>query len=577
MTGNEVNKANAIGIEDDIDDYIKAKQEKLHIPSVSIAVIQEGKVVKKQSYGLANVEHSIKASPDTVYQLASLTKQFTATAIMMLIGDGKLRLEDKIVDILPDLPDAWKDVNVRHLLNHTSGIKNYTNTETFWDTPHKDYTQQEIIDLVVKEPMDFAPGEKHAYSNMGYFLLGMIIEKLTGTTYNAFLTERIFQPLGMAQTRLNSMRDTIPNRAQGYSWEEDAMRNAEFVRPTQVLAAGGLVSTINDMIQWDAALTSEKLLTKPVLEEMWAPTKLNNGEMANGGFGWGVGNINGHRQTMHGGGIPGFQTYITRFVDDHLTVIVLTNTNNGEPQLIAYSIAQRYLPTLVAPKPPTVEVAQEVLETYNGYYSIWGGLRTITAQEGQLWMGFALGVLVDPRELVPISSDTFYEDNTEGDPGRKMRVTFTHNEAGQITRYIVSWVDAQHQVNAPQIGPLASALSPEPDPNLTLTQGIEATLKIYARGMKPTDIVTNITPRLRKEQGSSIAMELAGIQSITYIATQNVEGQNLVLHDGKVSRVLYYKLHTENESEIGNAEATRYVLVYLTEDNLITDFDVVDR
>jgi CubicO group peptidase (beta-lactamase class C family) len=569
MTNNNVIDLDAISVS--IDDYIQSKMEKLHLPSVSIAVIQEGNVVKKQSYGLANIEHSIKASPDTVYQLGSLTKQFTAIAIMMLVSDGKLSLEDKIVDILPDLPTAWKDVNVRHLLNHTSGIKSYTSTETFEQTLRKDYTHQEIIDLVANEPMEFAPGANQEYNNTGFFLLGMIIEKVTDKTYNAFLTKRIFQPLGMTQTRLNDLQDIIPNRAQGYKWEENTIRHDEFVSPTQPFSAGALVSTINDMIKWDAALRTDKILPKSVLEEMWTPTKLNNGGVAPLGFGWNAENINEHRLISHGGGIQGFRTFIARFVDDKLTVIVLINANNenGDPWAIAQSIAQRYLPALFAPKPPAVEVAREMLDTYTGYYNIGGSLHT-----SQLQMGFALSVLDDPWELVPISGDTFYWDNTEEDSGRKMRWVFTQNEAGQVKKYVFS-PDGQHQMNPLRIGPLASALAPESDPDPTLTQGIEATLKIYARGMKSTDVVINITPRLRKDLGGFMTMNLAGIQSITYIATQNIEGQNLVLHDGKVSRVLYYKLHAQAEAKTENASVSRYVLVYLTEDNLITDFYVV--
>jgi CubicO group peptidase (beta-lactamase class C family) len=557
---------------DVVDDYIKAKQEKEHIPSVSIAVIKDGKVIKKKSYGLANVEQATKATPSTVYQLASVTKQFTATAIMMLISEGKLSLDDKITSLLPDLPVTWSGVTVRHLLNHTSGIKSYTNTEIFGQTMRKDYTHKEIIDLVTKEPMEFAPGEQWHYNNTGYFLLGMLIEKITGKDYNAFLTERIFQPLGMTQTRVNKLSDIILNRAQGYSWEENTLRNGEYVSPTQPFAAGALVSTVNDMVKWDAGLSTEKLLTKSIQEQMWMPTKLNRGESATYGFGWVVHEMNGHRLIEHNGGIPGFSTQIARFVDDKLTVIVLTNLDNNVA-LLTQGIAQRYLPALIAPKPPTAKVAPSVLNVYTGYYSLQGRIRTITAQNGRLtmWTQEPGG---NPWELVPTSSNTFFLDNVEVDSGRKFRFTFAKNASGQIAK-IIGINDSKPIGDALRIGPLAHTLTPEADPKPTLTQGIEATLKVLSNGAKNPDSLTNITPGLRKDFGSSPIPELTGMQGITYIATQNVADQNLVLHGGKVSRVLYYKLRTETKTD--NAKANKYVLVYLTEDNLITDEDVVDR
>ena len=196
-----------------IDDYIQDRMRKSHIPGVSIAIIHDGKVVLARGYGMANVELSVPATENTVYQLASVTKTFTATAIMMLVQEGKLGLDDKINALLPDLPTAWSEVTIRHLLNHTSGIKSYTSVRDFFKTARKDYTQREILDLVAKVPVEFAPGEKWNYNNTGYFLLGMVIEKETGKKYGDYLDERIFKPLGMTQTRVNDLHAVIPNRA----------------------------------------------------------------------------------------------------------------------------------------------------------------------------------------------------------------------------------------------------------------------------------------------------------------------------------------------------------------------------
>jgi D-alanyl-D-alanine carboxypeptidase len=332
---------------DRIDDYVEAEIRKRHIPGVSIAVVQDGKVVRAKGYGMANVELSVLATENTVYQLASVTKTFTAAAIMMLVEEGKLGLDDKISKRLSDLPAAWENVTVRQLLNHTSGIKSYTSVRDFVKTARKDYTHREILELVAKEPLDFAPGEKWLYNNTGYFVLGMLIEKVTGKTYGEFLTERIFKPLGMTQTRTNDLHAIIPNRAQGYEWNGSGLRNGEYVSPTQPFSAGMLVSSVSDLVKWDAALATEKLLKKSTLEQMWTPTKTSKAGTADYGFGWQVDQVNGHRLIAHGGGIPGFSTQISRFVDDKLSVIVLTNAGNGFAGALAQGIAGRIVPVLL--------------------------------------------------------------------------------------------------------------------------------------------------------------------------------------------------------------------------------------
>ena len=318
-----------------VDAYIQSHMSKRHIPGMSVAIVRDGKVARAKGYGLANVELSVPANDETVYQLASVTKTFTATAVMMLVEDGKLALDDKITSLLPDLPAAWKDVAVRHLLNHTSGIKSYTSVRDFMKTARKDYTHREIINLVAKEPLEFRPGEKWVYNNTGYFLLGMLIEKQTGKKYGEFLDEKIFKPLGMNHTRVNDLHAIIPGRAMGYTWDGKSLRNGEYVSPTQPFSAGAYVSTVNDLAKWDAALRTESLLKRSTLDQMWTPTKLTKGGHADYGFGWELSKVNGHRLCSHGGGIPGFATYLARFVDDNLTVVVLTNSDTGSSAAIA--------------------------------------------------------------------------------------------------------------------------------------------------------------------------------------------------------------------------------------------------
>lgn len=338
----------------DVDEYVKQQMEARHIPGVSIAVVQDGKVVLARGYGMANVELAAPATEETVYELASVTKQFTATAIMMLIEAGKLSLDSRVTEVLDNLPAAWNQVTVRHLLNHTSGIKSYTGIPDFFKTARRDYTKTDLIKLVTDLPMDFAPGEKYAYNNTGFFLLGMIIEKISGKDYDTFLRERIFQPLGMTASRHNNMRDIIRGRAQGYAWENGALRNCEYLSPTQPFSAGALVSSVLDLAKWDAALYTDKLLKQASLAQMWTPTKLNDGKTENYGFGWATDVYRTRKRIAHGGGIQGFSTYIARFIDDKVTVIVLTNREGGGADALAMGVAEFFIPALKENAPKAI-------------------------------------------------------------------------------------------------------------------------------------------------------------------------------------------------------------------------------
>lgn len=333
-----------------VDALLKGEMQKRKIPGLSLTVVRDGQVVLSRGYGLANVEHQAPVKPETVFQLASVTKQFTASGIMLLVEDGKLALEDPVTKHLPDLPASWSGVTVRHLLNHTSGIKSYTSLPSFHEDPRKDYTPKDLIGLVRDLPLEFQPGEKWAYNNTGYYLLGMLIEKVSGKGYDEFLAERIFRPLGMTSTRLNRRDAVIPHRADGYALGPKGLSRAEFVSPTQPYSAGALLSTVEDLAKWDAALYTDQPLKSATRQAMWTATKLSGGGEAGYGLGWSVGNRNGQRMVEHGGGILGFSTQITRFPDLKLTVVVLTNLQGGHAGDLASQVAAVYHPEL-APKP----------------------------------------------------------------------------------------------------------------------------------------------------------------------------------------------------------------------------------
>jgi len=347
-------KTAAASEESRVDAVVAGLMQQRHVPGASIAVVRDGKLLLAKGYGHANVELEAPATADTVYQLASVTKQFTAAATLLLIDDGKLALEDKVTERLSGLPASWKDVTVRHLLTHTSGIPSYTSQRKFNETPRKDFTAEELIKVVAELPMDFQPGEKWSYNNTGYYLLGMLIEKVSGRSYGEFLDERIFKPLGMKDTRVNDLSAVIPRRAHGYTWRGKLV-NGEYVSPTQPFAAGALVSTVKDMAKWDAALYTDHPLKASLREQSWTAEKLTGGAATTYGFGWGIDQVNGHRLIQHGGGIPGFSTQISRFVDDRLTVIVLTNLDGGGAGVLARGVAGVYVPALAPEERKAIE------------------------------------------------------------------------------------------------------------------------------------------------------------------------------------------------------------------------------
>ena len=360
---------------DEIDHYISAQMRKLHIPAVSLAIVRDARVTKAQGYGLANLELKAPATKDTVYEIGSTSKQFTAVAIMMLVEEGKIHLKDPVTKYFQEAPQTWRGITIQHLLTHTSGIQNHVAVPHWLDvfrtnlafetTPPRD----ELLKMFFKLPLEFQPGESWAYDNTGYYLLGIIIEKASGKSYWQFLDERVFKPLGMNATRSTDPRPIVPNRASGYEWNTDHFENRPVLLPAIAFSAGSLLSTVEDMVKWDAALSSEKLLTKASLNQIWTATLTNHGADApfNYGFGWFVDSYHGHRVVQHSGGTPGFSSVIYRFVDDKLTIIVLTNHSDMILDELAIDIAGICLPVLKRPEakpdpnPTTTAKSKEIV------------------------------------------------------------------------------------------------------------------------------------------------------------------------------------------------------------------------
>jgi CubicO group peptidase (beta-lactamase class C family) len=339
------------GAESKVQAYLEAEMKTQQIPGVSVAVIRNGEIVLAKGYGYANVEHQVPVKPETIFQSGSMGKQFTATAVMLLMEDGKLAINDNITKYFPDSPEAWKNITIRHLLTHTSGMTDYPPGFDF----RRDYTEDELYQRAKEIPLAFQPGEKWSYSNLGYVMLGILIRKVSGKFYGDFVRERVFKPLGMSTARIISEADIVPNRAAGYRIDKGELKNQQWVSPSlNTTADGALYLNVYDMAKWDAALYGEKLLKRSSLEQMWTPVKLNNGQTYAYGFGWALGEIKGHRYVQHGGAWQGFKAQIFRYLDDKLTIVVFANQSRANPMKLAQGVAALFNPELA----PTVPAKQ---------------------------------------------------------------------------------------------------------------------------------------------------------------------------------------------------------------------------
>jgi CubicO group peptidase (beta-lactamase class C family) len=330
------------GLADPVDDLIKSEMAKLQIPGLALKVVQHGKEIKTAAYGFANLEWDVPATPETVFEIGSVTKQFTAACIMLLVEQGEISLDDHISLYLKNTPASWGGITIRHLLTHTSGIKNYTALEGFELSRH--LTQAQFIAQIGAVPVVFPPGEKFSYSNSGYNLLGYIVENVSGKKYWEFLSENILGPLQMTATTNREPIRILKLRAAGYDLDKTNGLVNRDVDYTDLFSAGEIVSTVGDLMKWDAALDSEKILKNSSKEQMWTSAKLNSGKATGYGFGWFLETFDGHKLIGHPGSTSGFAAANLRFPDDGLAVVVLCNSGgDGVANVVAKAVAEIYL------------------------------------------------------------------------------------------------------------------------------------------------------------------------------------------------------------------------------------------
>jgi CubicO group peptidase (beta-lactamase class C family) len=300
----------------------------------SVLVAKGGNVLVKKGYGMANIELAVPNTPETKFRLGSITKQFTATAILQLAAAGKLSVDDKISKYIADTPPSWSDITIHHLLTHTSGIFNYTNAPEFTKQMRQSWKPEDILGLVKNKPLDFTPGSKFSYSNSGYIALGLIVEKASGETYEAYIKKHIFDALDMNASGYDHASSILSHRAVGYTATADGkFSNADFIDMSFPYAAGALYSTVEDLYRWDRALYSDKVLAKASREKMFTPF-LNDYA-----YGWFAKSNGAHKVIAHGGGINGFNTTIDRYPGDDACVVVLSNVNSPAVGKIGQALA----------------------------------------------------------------------------------------------------------------------------------------------------------------------------------------------------------------------------------------------
>ncbi len=322
---------------DGADDFIRAQMKRQNIPGLALAVVKNGQIIKAAGYGLANIQREIPVSPETVFHIGSIGKQFVAAAIMLLVEDGRLGLDDPISKYFEASPEPWKAITVRHLLAHTSGI---VRDVPGWDA-FKPRNESDVVKTIYSAPLRFAPGERWEYSNAGYYLLGELISRVTGRRWSEYVTERILMPSGMNSTYPLNTNEHIPNRARGYTDNDQLNETDDWLA---LHPAGGFLSTVLDLAKWDAALDSDEILSASSRRQMWTPVRLNDGTSYPYGFGWELDPLDGHGRVRHGGSLSGFRSEFSRFRDARLTVIVLMNLDDVDWATIVRGVSYQYLP-----------------------------------------------------------------------------------------------------------------------------------------------------------------------------------------------------------------------------------------
>jgi len=421
-------------------DFLFTRAVKADYPGAAVLVAQEGKIVYQKGFGLAQIDKNIPITPETTFRIGSVTKQFTASAILKLVEEGRLALDDKLSKFIPDFPRG-DEVTIHHLLTHTSGIHSYTNVPDFMEKVTEPIEPDTLVNKIKTFDYDFNPGDQWIYNNSGYFLLGYIIEKVSGKSYEAFLKQAFFESLGMENTGVYRRDLNLPHEALGYSYESDEVKPAVDWDMSHAGGAGNLYSNVLDLYRWNEAVFNGKVLSQASLEAASQPVKLNNKEIATGmsshgyGYGWALGNMRGLKEIKHGGGLNGFNSYLCRLPEKNFTVVVLSNCLGNIPNLspgaIANQIAELYFwPELEKQVSYATQenIDSTLLDDYVGRYDYGpSGIMKVVREGDRLFAQLA----TQPRfEIFPRTANEFFWKVVEA------RIVFERDDAGKVTHAI---------------------------------------------------------------------------------------------------------------------------------------------
>lgn len=413
---------------------------KADAPGATVIVLKDGKPLLRQAYGMADTAKGVKMTPENALRLGSITKQFTATAILLLHDEGKLSVDDDITKHLPDYPTRGKKISIEHLLTHTSGIASYTGKPGYALNMAQDLSVAQMIDSFKNDPLDFEPGSQYRYNNSGYFLLGAIIEKISGQSYAAFLEQRIFKPLGMKDTYYEGMGRSKAPVAAGHTRSGSGYGPARPLSMTQPYAAGSLVSTVDDLAKWDAAVAAGRLLKPASWQRAFSAYVLKDGKPTTYGYGWGLSQVQGEAAIGHSGGINGFTSYALRLPEQKLYVAVLTNSDAGpaNPGVVARKAA-----AVAIGKPyrefREAKIDGAALDAVAGIYEVEKGVQRVFRRDGD-------GLLMQRTGMPPVavkaaSSTEFFM------PGALDWFEFQRGADGKVTAV------THHQDGKPLVNP----------------------------------------------------------------------------------------------------------------------------
>jgi CubicO group peptidase (beta-lactamase class C family) len=394
-------------------------------------VARDGNVLFSSGYGMADLSHDVPITPTTKFRIGSVTKQFAAAAILKLQEDGKLNVTDKLSKFFPDYPRG-DEVTIHHLLTHTSGIKSFTSKSDFYATVASSATSQEMIDSFKNDPFDFNPGEKFAYNNSGYFLLGAIVEKVSGQSFNDYLRDTFFEPLGMYDTGVHTATALLKHEATGYGFEGGKTTKAIDWDMSRAGAAGSLYSTVEDLMRWNEGIFNGKILSEESLEAAFTPVKLSSGEepTMKYGYGWMVGEHRGLKTIAHSGGLNGWLSHLVRYPDQNTTVVVFHNAFPNVPRLepgaLAQFVADFFLWQEMKPR-PKYEVDETVDPTtfaaYVGRYDYFGAVMDVALDGNQL----TAQLTGQPRHpIFPYGPNQFFWKVVDA------QIEFMKDDSGQI-------------------------------------------------------------------------------------------------------------------------------------------------